>query len=78
MQHDLETLHGKMIQAAKRRDETLRRQYLRTRALAFPDGHPQERTIGFVSFLNQYGPALVDRLDEELPLEIGQHWIVSV
>ena len=36
MQHDLQTLHGKMIQAAKRRDETLRRQFMRTRALAFP------------------------------------------
>jgi len=78
MQHDLETLHAKTIQAAKRRDETLRRQYLRTRALAFPDGHPQERTIGLVSFLNQYGPALVDRLVEELPLGLGYHWIVSI
>jgi len=78
MQHDLETLHAKTIQAAKRRDETLRRQYLRTRALAFPDGHPQERAIGFVSFLNQYGPALVDRLAEELPLDLGYHWVVSI
>jgi bacillithiol biosynthesis cysteine-adding enzyme BshC len=78
MQHDLQTLHGKMIQTAKRRDETLRRQYLRTRALAFPDGHPQERTIAFVSFLNQYGPALVDRLYEELPLDAGHHWILSI
>ena len=67
----------KMIQAAKRRDETLRRQYMRTRALAFPHGHAQERTIGFVSFLNQYGPALVDRLDDELPLDLGHHWVVS-
>ena len=50
MQHDLQTLHGKMIHAAKKRDETLRRQFIRTRALAFPDGHAQERTIGFVSF----------------------------
>ena len=32
-------LHGKTIQAAKRRDETLRRQFLRTRALTFPGGH---------------------------------------
>jgi bacillithiol synthase len=78
MQHDLHTLHNKMIQAAKRRDETLRRQYIRTRALAFPDGHAQERTIGFVSFLNQYGPALVDRLDQELPLDLGHHWIVAI
>ena len=78
MQRDLQTLHGKMIQAAKRRDETLRRQFIHARALAFPGGHAQERTIGFVSFLSQYGPALVDRLDEELPLDLGRHWIVAI
>ena len=78
MQRDLQTLHGKIIQAAKRRDETLRRQFIHARALAFPGGHAQERTIGFVSFLNQYGPALVDRLDEELPLDLGHHWIVTI
>jgi bacillithiol biosynthesis cysteine-adding enzyme BshC len=78
MQHDLQTLRGKTIQAAKRRDETLRRQFIRTRALAFPNGHPQERTIGFVWFLNQYGPALVQRLHEELPLDLGRHWIVTI
>jgi bacillithiol synthase len=76
--HDLETLHGKVIQAAKRRNETLRRQFLRARALAFPHGHQQERTIGFVSFLNQYGPALVERLEDELPLDLGYHWIVAI
>ena len=78
MQHDLQTLQSKMIQSAKRRDETLRRQFTHAQALAFPDGHPQERTIGFVSFLNQYGPALVERLDEELPLDLGHHWIVTI
>jgi bacillithiol biosynthesis cysteine-adding enzyme BshC len=78
MQHDLQTLHGKMIQAAKRRDETLRRQFIHARALAFPNGHAQERTVGFISFLNQYGPALVERLDEALPLDMGRHWIVTV
>ncbi len=78
MQHDLHTLHSKMISAAKRRDETLRRQFMRTRALAFPDGHAQERTIGFVSFLNQYGLSLVDRLDAELPLDLGRHWIITI
>jgi bacillithiol biosynthesis cysteine-adding enzyme BshC len=78
MEHDLGTLHNKIIQAAKRRDETLRRQFTRTRALMFPHGHAQERTVGFVSFLNQYGPALVDRLEQELPLELGHHWIVAI
>ena len=78
MQHDLQTLQGKTIQAAKRRNETLRRQFVRARALAFPHGHPQERTIGLVSFLNQYGPALIERLEDELPLDLGRHWIVAI
>jgi bacillithiol biosynthesis cysteine-adding enzyme BshC len=78
MEHDLDTLHNKIVQAAKRRDETLRRQYFRTRALAFPGGLAQERTVCFVSFLNQYGPALVDRLESDLPLDLGHHWIVAI
>jgi uncharacterized protein YllA (UPF0747 family) len=78
MQHDLQTLHGKAIQAAKKRNETLKRQFMRARALAFPGGDSQERAIGFVSFLNQYGPALVERLEDELPLDMGRHWIVTV
>jgi bacillithiol biosynthesis cysteine-adding enzyme BshC len=78
MQKDLETLQGKTIQAAKRRNETLRRQFVRTRALTFPNGHAQERTISFVSFMNQYGSSLVERLWQELPVGLGQHWIVTI
>ena len=78
IEHDMRTLRGKILQAAKRRDETLRRQYTRVRAQAFPGGAPQERSIGFVSFLNRYGPALVDRLASELPIDGGTHWIVTV
>ena len=78
IQHDLENLHGKTIQAAKRKNETLRRQFFRTRALAFPNGHAQERTVGFVWFLNQYGPALVERLWDALPIEMGQHWVITI
>jgi len=77
MQDDLKKLHGKMIQAAKRKDETLRRQFHHVQAQAFPDGHPQERSVGFVHFLNKYGPTLIDRLVEELPPDIGIHWVVT-
>jgi bacillithiol synthase len=78
MQQELRGLHTKMVQSAKRRDDTLRRQFTHTRALAFPLGHLQERTVGFASFLNDYGPALVARLDAELPLEMGWHWAIMV
>jgi bacillithiol biosynthesis cysteine-adding enzyme BshC len=78
MEHELRSLQSKMIHAAKRRDETLRRQFTRAQVQAFPHGHPQERTLGVVFFLNRYGPALVDRLLEELPVELGQHWVISI
>jgi bacillithiol biosynthesis cysteine-adding enzyme BshC len=76
--HELQGLHTKIIHAAKRRDDTLRRQFTRTRSQAFPNGHAQERTIAFVSFLNRYGQGLVDHLVRELPLDPGAHWVVTV
>ena len=78
MQDDLKKLQGKIIQAAKRKDETLRRQFKHAQAQAFPGGQPQEREIGFVYFLNKYGAGLVDRLSEELPLDQGQHWVMTI
>jgi bacillithiol biosynthesis cysteine-adding enzyme BshC len=78
MEHDLRTLHNKIIHAAKKRDETLRRQFSRAQALAFPAGHPQERTLGLPFFLNRYGWALVDRLEAELPLETGKHYVLTI
>jgi bacillithiol biosynthesis cysteine-adding enzyme BshC len=78
MQDDLKKLNGKIIQAAKRKDETLRRQFTHAQAQAFPAGHAQEREVAFVYFLNKYGPALVDRLDEELSLEQGQHQVIAI
>lgn len=78
LQHEVQALHNKVIQAAKRRDDTLRRQFQRAQALTFPQGHPQEREVGSVWFLNRYGPALVDRLMDELPLAMGHHWVLTV
>ncbi len=78
MEHELRSLHSKVIHAAKRRDETLRRQFTRAQAQAFPQGHPQERTLGVVYFLNKYGPGLVTLLVEDLPLELGKHWLITL
>jgi bacillithiol biosynthesis cysteine-adding enzyme BshC len=78
MEHDLRTLHNKIIHAAKRRDETLRRQFSRAQALAFPDGHPQERTLGLPFFLNRYGWALIAKLEAELPLDTGKHYVLTL
>jgi uncharacterized protein YllA (UPF0747 family) len=74
----LESLQSKIIQAAKRKDETLRRQFTRTRSLAFPDGDPQERGLTVPFFLNRYGLSLGDRLITSLPLETDRHYIVAL
>ena len=78
MERDLRNLRGKIIQAAKRRDDTLRRQFHRARAQSFPHGEPQERKVGFVYFLNRYGPALIERLMAELPLDPRHHWLLTI
>lgn len=78
MERDFRTLRAKITQAAKRRDSTLRRQFNRTRAQAFPDGAPQERAVSFVYFLNRYGPGVVDRLLADLPLDVGRHWLLTL
>ncbi len=78
MEHDLKTLHNKIIQAAKKRDETLRRQFVRTRALVFPSGQIQERTLGAITFLNKYGPAFIDALAADLPRDAGTHWLLTL
>ena len=78
MQDDLKKLQGKIIQAAKRKDDTLRRQFVHAQAQAFPGGQPQEREIGLVYFVNKYGSVLIDRLSEELPLDHGSHWVMTI
>jgi bacillithiol biosynthesis cysteine-adding enzyme BshC len=78
MEHDLRTLHSKIIHAAKRRDETLRRQFTRARATTFPHGHLQERTLCFLYFLNRYGPALIGVLDRHLTPDGGHHCLLTV
>ena len=78
MQEDLKKLQSKVIQAAKRKDDTLRRQFTHAQAQAFPGGQPQEREVAFVYFLDKYGPALLDRVSEVMPGEMGTHYVMTV
>jgi len=77
MQDDLKKLHTKVVQAAKRKDDTLRRQFKHAQAQAFPGGAQQERVLGFVYFLNKYGPPLIERLCQEPPIDPGTHWVLT-
>lgn len=78
LDHEMRSLRAKVIQASKRRHDTLRRQFIRTQSLTFPGGHAQERTICVAWFMNRYGPALVPRLYEVLRTEPGRHWLLQI
>jgi bacillithiol biosynthesis cysteine-adding enzyme BshC len=78
MERDLKNLRNKVVQAAKRRDQTLRRQFARAQTQLFPSGTPQERTIAGLFFLNRYGPVLIDRLVTDPTLDTRHHWVMAV
>lgn len=78
LDHEMRGLRSKVIQAAKRRNETLRRQFTRAQQLTFPGGHAQERTVCVAWFMNRYGPALVPRLYDVLRTEPGRHWLLQI
>jgi bacillithiol biosynthesis cysteine-adding enzyme BshC len=73
----LKSLQGKILQAAKKKDDTLRRQFARTRTLTFPSGQPQERVLNVVFFVNRYGPGFVARLIDVLPPLAGAHLVIT-
>ena len=78
MERDLGNLQNKVVQAAKRRNQTLRRQFARAQTQLFPHGAPQERVVGAVYFLNRYGPALIDRLATDTRLDTNHHWVITI
>ena len=71
-------LQGKIVHASKKKDDTLRRQFVRARGQAFPGGHPQERILGVPYFANRYGLTFADRLVECLPADVSKHYLLTL
>ena len=78
IERDIKTFQGKVIKAAKRKNETLQRQFTRTQTQIFPNGKLQERELGMVFFLNRYGSTLVDDLSSNIELKLGVHWLLTL
>ncbi len=78
MERELRNLQNKVVQAAKRRDQTLRRQFQRAQSQLFPGGSAQERTLAGVYFLNKYGDALIERLLNDPEVDTDHHWILTI
>jgi len=75
---ELNNFRNKVVQAAKRRDQTLRRQFSRAQDQLFPEGVLQERAVSNLYFLNRYGPTLTTHLTNNPTFDTTHHWVISV
>lgn len=76
--HQLEGVEKKLLQAAKRQNETLAQQITKAAHALYPHQHLQERELSFVPFLCKYGRGLIQQLYEQIDLANFQHQIVEL
>ncbi len=78
MQKELSRLRSRAIRAEKRKHEELRAQLARVQHNLYPGGKLQERTLPALYFLNKYGPAFLDFLQEQVTLDTERHHVACL
>jgi bacillithiol biosynthesis cysteine-adding enzyme BshC len=76
--HQLETIEKKLLQAAKRQNETLTQQIAKAAHALYPNRHLQERELSFVPYLCKYGRGLIQKIYEQIDLADFQHQVVEL
>jgi bacillithiol biosynthesis cysteine-adding enzyme BshC len=76
--HQLDGIEKKLLQAAKRQNETLAQQITKAAHALYPHQHLQERELSFVPFLCKYGRGLVQKIYEQIDLTNFQHQVVEL
>lgn len=75
--NELDKLRKRILHAEKRNHDTMRDQLAKAQSALFPDGL-QERFVSIVPFLNKYGWALMDKLRQEVSLDVTQHQVIKL
>jgi len=76
--HQLETVEKKLLQAAKKQNETLTQQIAKAAHALYPHRHLQERELSFVPYLCKYGRGLIQKIYEQIDLTNFQHQVVEL
>ena len=71
--HHLKELESKTLRAVKRKNETVRSQFLATRTALFPGFGMQERRLSPIGFFNRHGWHFSRMLDEAVVPESKEH-----
>jgi len=78
IQHQIDVLAQKAIQAQQRKEQTVTNQLEQVHHSIFPEGVPQERFISVVYFLNKYGQGFVADLIDKMDLNNFQHQTIDI
>lgn len=76
--HQLEGIEKKLLQAAKRQNETLTQQIAKAAHALYPHRHLQERELSFVPYLCKYGRGLIQKIYEQIDLANFQHQVFEL
>ena len=74
--NNLLQLKGKAIDAQKKKYEVTLRQIDKITMNLYPDQNLQEREVNFAYFANKYGIEILDKLFEELDINVFEHQII--
>jgi bacillithiol synthase len=74
--NSLNQLKSKALEAQKKKYETTLRQIDKITVNLYPDKNLQEREINFLFFANKYGLDIINKIYEELEINVFEHQII--
>jgi uncharacterized protein YllA (UPF0747 family) len=74
--NSLSQLKGKALEAQKKKYEITLRQIDKLTMNLYPDKNLQEREINFLFFANKYGLDVINRIYEELEINVFEHQVI--
>jgi bacillithiol biosynthesis cysteine-adding enzyme BshC len=74
--NSLNQLKGKALEAQKKKYEITLRQIDKITANLYPDKNLQEREINFLFYANKYGLDIINKIYEELEINVFEHQVI--
>jgi bacillithiol synthase len=78
IQHTYSILKEKLVEAQKRNNKTALDQIEKTILHVFPKNNLQERELNIIYFLNKYNMSVMNRIYEELDIELFNHQLMDL
>ncbi len=74
----LEELKNKADNAVKRKNESSVRQINKISSALFPNSNLQERELNLLYFANKYGREILDKIYDELKIDVFEHQVIEL